>query len=143
MNTTASKERIEGLIREWKAHPPLSGSFPVVIPNGGRIDGFSGDCSNCNGAIEHADLHGFVAFPIPTVATISAVGVCRKCSCLTPFQHRVRAVDGGLQSEWVNRAGQWVKRRWNKEPGHGMFSGWRRGLLEWLKTRTKDAGEKR
>lgn len=133
MAIITDKTRILKLLAEWKQLPPIAASFPVTLPGGGKVDEFSGHCAKCDDKIPSADLHGSVAMVIPTVATISAVGLCRKCSCLTPFYHRVRAVNGSLQSEWINDGGQWVKRIWNKTPKPGTPAARVRQIAEWLK----------
>lgn len=106
------KERVEKLAAEWKAHPPLHESLPVAMPNGNKVKSFDGQCGLCDAEIAPDDMRGTVVFPVPTVATISAVGVCRRCSCLTPFVHRVRATENGLQSEWMTGKGVWMKKSW-------------------------------
>lgn len=135
MGTVKDPARILKLITEWNAHPSIAGCFPLTLPGGGKVDTFSGHCAKCDEEIPDADLRGSVIKVIPTVATISAVGLCRKCSCLTPFHHRIRAVDGHLQSEWIGDAGRWVKRSWKDTPKPGMLAAWFRKLFEWLKQR--------
>jgi hypothetical protein len=135
MRIIKDEARIKKLIAEWRSHPPIASSFPLALPGGGKVDSFSGHCAKCDGEIPDIDLHGSVVKVIPAVATISAVGLCRECSCLTPFHHRLRAVDGSIQSEWINDAGRWVKRTWKKTPTHGTPAAWMRQLSEWLKQR--------
>lgn len=133
MTIAADKSKAERLFATWKVGPPLSGSFPVRLPAGGRVDGFSGHCAKCDSVIPDVDLHGSASFIIPTVATITAIGLCRSCSCLTPFHHRVRAVNGCLQSEWIGGDGRWVKRVWTKARKPGLLPGLLRQMFGWLK----------
>lgn len=123
------KDRVRKLAAEWKETPPVSDNFPFRMRGGSTVDTFKGVCARCDEEIPDLDLRGTVVLSIPTVLTISAVGYCRKCACLTPYQHRVRAVRGGLQSEWIDQQGRWVKMPWKKEGPPGLLS----RLVEWLK----------
>jgi hypothetical protein len=120
---------------QWNAHPPLAASLPVVLPGGGTVDGFEGHCASCADPIPAIQLHGTAILVLPTVVAISAVGYCRTCECLTEYQHRVRAVDGSLQSEWIGPEGRWIRRAFVREPKPGSLGALVRRLVSWIRQR--------
>lgn len=118
---------------QWEAHPPLAASFPVVLQGGSAVDGFEGHCASCNDPIPADQMHGTAILVLPTVVAISAVGFCQPCACLTEYQHRVRAVGEGLQSEWIGSEGHWVRRAFVRDPKPGSLAALAQRLVRWLR----------
>lgn len=117
------KPRPHRLMDDWSARPRVSASLPVRLPGGGVLETITGTCSGCGQGIPDEDLHGTVACVVPAVATVSAIGYCRACRCVTPVNHRLRAVTGEVQLEWINKEGRWVKRRLEREENNGRGLG--------------------
>lgn len=124
---------IQRRIAQWEAHPPLAASFPAVLLGGSTVDGLEAHCASCTATIPADRLHGTAILVLPTVLAISAVGFCQACACLTEYQHRIRAVDGSLQSEWINPEGHWVRRAFVREPKPGSLAALAQRLVRWLR----------
>lgn len=95
------------LIADWNERLPIARSLPVKLPGKNEVESFSGCCAKCHEEIPGKDMHGTAVRVIATVLTISAVGYCRSCRHLTEFNQRIRAVDGGVQMEWIGADGKW------------------------------------
>ena len=89
----------------WNS-PTVASQFPVLFDSGSTLLEWSGACAECGEEIPDSDLHGTITKPIGTLVVIEAVGVCRKCRLLTPFQCRVR---DDLSIEWRGSNGIWLR----------------------------------
>jgi hypothetical protein len=95
--------------------PSISSQFPVKLSSGAVWLELRGQCAECGGYIDDGYLRGCISRPIPDVAVVEAVGVCRSCRVLTPFLYRlhhdmrISGVIGGKWLEWKCKP-SWVNR---------------------------------
>jgi hypothetical protein len=72
----------------WEMKPVMS-QFPVEFSTNARWTEFDGKCTCCNQEIERALLRGLVSRPIPSVAVVEAIGLCKACKRATRFNYRL------------------------------------------------------
>jgi len=119
----------EEIAREWMAaferDPPMSANFPLLMPNGAKIDSFVGICSSCKNPIAAEMVRGQVVWSLRNVATVAANGYCQGCQRITHHACRFRMVQATYQAEWIGSDGRWYR----KTPGPS--SKWAH-LVNWL-----------
>lgn len=113
----------DGRDRELLAMPSLADKLPLQFDNGFTISGFEGICNKCERRIPLETTFGLITLPLPGIAVIEAVAVCRSCRLGTPLLLRMK--DDGqfttlIGKEW--RAGR-VQMTWK-----GHFMRWWRNL---------------
>jgi hypothetical protein len=92
--------------RKLLSKPTIISQFPIKFKNNNVLNEWEGSCASCKKTIPPEHLHGNICYPIDTLVTIEAVGVCLECELLTMFSCRVR---DNLSLEWVNSEGRWCK----------------------------------
>lgn len=75
--------------RELLAMPSVISQFPIAFAHNSVWEEFDGECSCCGKTLHRDYVRGCVARPIPSVATVEAVGVCSDCKLLTRFNYRL------------------------------------------------------
>lgn len=98
---------VQGWITAFRSEQPLYKSFPILLPNGGRVNKFTGICSGCKEAIDHEMVRGRVMWSLPTVATVEANGYCHSCQKITHLHCRFRAHGQTYKVEWPDLDGRW------------------------------------
>lgn len=75
--------------RELLRMPSISSQMPITFDNGSQLAAFAGECPFCNEDIRADLLLGVITRPMPSVATIEAVGICYQCEVVVPYLYRV------------------------------------------------------
>lgn len=90
--------------RELLAMDPVMRAFPVQFSVQSVWERMSGECKSCGKEILDEDFRGQVTRPIPSVAVVEAVGVCRHCNVLTAFLYRLHddmRITGPRDGKWL------------------------------------------
>lgn len=91
------------------AMPTITSQMPVVFGSDVKWTRVSGHCAECGDTIPDSDMRGTVTRPVATCAVVDAVGICRRCRCLTRYVYRLHAdmrVSAPTESgrkEWSHR----------------------------------------
>lgn len=99
-----SKNDTQQLIKAWDQDPAIVELLPLRFRNGAELNAYTAKCGRCGVEIKPGDFRGTINFPIPSVAVITAAGVCHDCNVITRYAHRLRDT---LMLEWVGSDGQW------------------------------------
>lgn len=75
--------------RELLDMASIASQLPVEFATGACWLAFTADCKLCDRPIPPELLRGVVSRPMPSVATLEAVGVCPACRVATPFVYRM------------------------------------------------------
>lgn len=75
--------------RELLGMASIASQLPVEFATGACWLAFTADCKLCDRPIPPELLRGVVSRPMPSVATLEAVGVCPACRVATPFLYRM------------------------------------------------------
>jgi hypothetical protein len=98
---------VRAWITAFQSDAPLYKSFPLILPNGGRVTKFSGVCSACEQLIDPEMVRGRVMWSLPTVATVEGSGYCSACQRITHLHCRFRAHGTTYKVEWPGSDGRW------------------------------------
>lgn len=99
-------DSLEEAVLDWQYMAPVTSQLQRPVGDG-YADSFVGQCRACAEEIEDRDLRGKVEELAPTVLSIFALGICRQCRCITPYQFLIREQNGDLVVQSKGRDGEW------------------------------------
>lgn len=106
MAMKAANPKTQQALDFWLNHEPVVWQMPVVFrANAVSWHSLTCSCSRCDQDIPDEDVRGTLTNVISSVVTMRAIGWCRQCNLLVPFDFRFR--DTGA-IEW-QQDGQWVR----------------------------------
>lgn len=119
-------DSLEEAVIDWQCMAPVGSQLQRPVGRG-YADEFVAQCRACAEEIVDRDLRGRVEELAPTALSVFALGICRQCSCITPYQLIIREMHGDLVVQTKGQDGEW------NEIADGKYEPGMRRLMENLR----------
>lgn len=110
MTMKAANPKTQRYLEFWQNNLPIAGQMPIVF-RAEKVEWHSLTCScnRCEQDLPDEYVRGTVTSLIPSVVTVHAIGWCKRCNLLIPYNYRFRstgAVEWEQNGRWVRSYGE-------------------------------------
>lgn len=113
---------VPGTPSRWESTPALVESLPICFSDGTTAPPIQISCAGCSHQLDQRRQRGTVSCLAPDEFQVTGLAACMHCRGLTPFNYRLRCVQGEVLLEW-KQGTQILRRSSARNLWHGV---WRR-----------------